>query len=346
MKIVYVLETWGSGGTEVYVEGLVKYLSAFGYAVHLVCLQEGGEEDDPFLRDVPHSACSLPRLASLLRKERPDICHLHVYTSFLAASVLVRVGGYARCVATLHMPLSAWAWRYRQSWRLAVRLCDSVVGVSSQVLSELDCPSLYPTPVPGAIDATFRSRRVPSYDSMTICGVGRLSREKDWPTLLMALSRVKRKSKSQCVLEHYGDGPLLCELRHMARGLGVEAVWHGRVTQEELAQELSRANLFVLPSRFEGLGLAAVEAMAMGVPTITADFPASKDFIVPGVTGHTFPIGDDQSLAELIIWHMEHRELSEEIGGRGREFVRERFSPDNTYGRYLEIYRRLAGEGG
>ena len=71
--------------------------------------------------------------------------------------------------------------------------------------------------------------------------------------------------------------------------------------------------------------MVAVEAMSLGIPTITSGFPASSEYITPAETGHTFPIGDSDALAELIRWHVAHPREAKEVGRRGRDSVLTRF---------------------
>lgn len=97
-------------------------------------------------------------------------------------------------------------------------------------------------------------------------------------------------------------------------------------------------NLFVLPSRFEGFGMAAVEAMSLGVPTITSDFPASNEFIEHGVTGHQFPIGDTDALAELIVWHLQYPDQSKAIGRSGQQFAQDHYQPERIAKIHLDLY--------
>lgn len=170
-----------------------------------------------------------------------------------------------------------------------------------------------------------------------------MSCEKDWPTLLHAVAGLSEKTGRPCIIEQFGDGPLKAELESLASQLGVNIIWHGWVSQEMLATSFRKADLFVLPSTFEGLGLAVLEAMAMGIPSITADFPASNDFIIPGETGHTFPVGDYKRLQDLIVWHINNPEESSAIGLRSREFIITNYSSEN-YERYLDIYKEILSE--
>jgi glycosyltransferase involved in cell wall biosynthesis len=171
--------------------------------------------------------------------------------------------------------------------------------------------------------------------------MGRLSVEKDWPTLIEAVALLPASMRDYVSVDFYGSGNLQSELEALARDKNVRASFHGYVDKSTLVGALSQADLTVLPSRFEGLGLSALEGMAAGVPTITADFTAAHDFIEHGATGHMFPVGSATELAQLIEWHIEHQTESEELGRAGRPFALENYSEDVTYFPYVEIFKQV-----
>jgi len=135
---------------------------------------------------------------------------------------------------------------------------------------------------------------------------------------------------------------LLESLKKLAADHGVESQvsFLGQMSRDAALKQIAGADLFVLPSRFEGFGMVAVEAMMLGVPTITANFPASAEYIEQGVTGHNFPVGDKQRLADLIGWHIDHAEDALKIGRAGRLAVSERYQPQNIASIHLELYQR------
>jgi glycosyltransferase involved in cell wall biosynthesis len=231
-------------------------------------------------------------------------------------------------------------------WRAAVGLSHRVVGVSRDVVQSLGrspqppCTYVIPAALPRPASAGTRDRAADRRPSFVVCGAGRLACEKDWPTLLRAFAAFRTAIGQPVKLVLFGDGPLREELRRLAATLAIGDTLElrGWTPRDAFLSELRRMDLFVLPSRFEGLGMAAVEAMQEGVPTITADFGASYDFIEDGVTGHRFPQGDWAALADLMRWHHDHRSAAACIGLRGRQFVLERYSEENTFGLYPSVY--------
>ncbi|TCS71938.1 glycosyltransferase involved in cell wall biosynthesis [Sulfuritortus calidifontis] len=339
------MECWGNGGTETYVAGLVRLLAAQNFEVTLALLNNGDEDAVDFLPRNRIRVIGLAGLPKALRQQRPDVVSLHLYAHLLPAMLVCRALRYPT-VTTLHMPLESWGLRHRLYWRLAIRLSSTVIGVSKQVLNPLKGRNIWPSAIPGGVDPLFftcpRDKQRPTAEAFTLIAMGRLAAEKDWATLIEAVARLPLPLRQRTAIEFYGSGILQNELDSLAKRCGVQTAFHGHAGKDQLVQALSTADLFVLPSRFEGLGLAALEAMAAGVPTITADFAAARGYIEQGVTGHRFPVGDATGLARWIEWHMTHPEASIAIGLKGREFVRQHFSEEKAYRPYLEIFKQVA----
>ncbi|MES1944091.1 group 1 glycosyl transferase [Salinisphaera sp. PC39] len=129
-------------------------------------------------------------------------------------------------------------------------------------------------------------------------------------------------------------------LGRLAESLGITTIvrFEGFLPFDQLVDTLVDCDISVLPSRFEGLGMAAIEAMALGIPTVTADFEASADFIQQGVTGHTFPRGDAVALARVLGWHRENPDRVTLVAENGRRLVHERFRPDVVFRPIIGAY--------
>ena len=361
--VLHVLEAWGGGGTERYVAGLAAYLHGLGTASAVATLSG----DPPAAAVVPHlvgrhAAGGAVGLGRLVRRTRPAVVHLHLYARLLPAALACRAAG-AATLAHLHQPLTAWGARHRLGWRAAVRVVGRVTAGSTDTLRSAGFGP--------AAEAAGRAVRVPAPVAVpdpaparppadpgrpfTVVGVGRLSVEKDWPTLLRALPRVRDAARTGAggravQFLHLGDGPRAGEFRALVRELNLEDVVEARgaVPHGEVAAALDAADLFVLPSRFEGLGIAPLEAMARGVPAVVADFPAAADYVVGpfgsgAETGHTFPRGDAAACAGRLLWHLRNPDESAAVGARGRALVADRFTPAATFGRLPPVYAALAG---
>ena len=152
------------------------------------------------------------------------------------------------------------------------------------------CPS-------GGIDsATFYPTEKTPNEPFTIGFVSRLSPGKGWETLLQACAQLK---DYQLIL--VGDGPERPAMEDMLRRLNISARLHPLLPQQQLQDVYSRLDAFVFPTQLqESLGLVAIEAMACGAPVIASDYAAPADYVVDGVNGYKFPVGDAEALAQRL----------------------------------------------
>lgn len=342
MKLGIVLEHWGLGGTETYVEGLVKYLENRGYDVYLITLKKDSEHSIKFLTKDRVFVCDKYKLSALISTLDLRILNLHLYTNLFPIAVLAKAKG-VKVISTLHMPLNSWGIKVRLGWRLSCLLSDTIVGVSRLVIKQVDRYQPWPRPLPGGIDDIFISKSrqfTQSTDNYRIAAIGRLSSEKDWVTLIDAVAMLAHNIKVKITIDFYGDGPLKKTLHKIAEEKKINVNFHGHLSKKNLVKELDRNFLSVLPSKFEGLGLSAVESMASGLPMITSNFEAAKDFIEDTYTGHIFEFNNRKQLSSLILWHINNPIESRKIAKAGQAHAQNNFSPSIVYAGYEEIFNQ------
>ena len=291
-------------------------------------------------------------LLALLRARRPAVAHLHLYRRLLPAALACRAAGFRAwftCTSRCGTGTPGTGWRGGRRcgspatsagspwtcWRPSG--CETATAGATLVYP--------PVPVPEvAVDLPGDPGR-----PFTIVGVGRLAVQKDWPTLLRALPAVVAGAGGRAVrFVHVGDGERAGEFHALVRELSLAGVVdaRGAVPHAAVAGLLAEADLFMLPSLFEGLGIAPLEAMARGVPVVVADFPAASDYVTgpPGAeTGHMFSRGDSAACADLILRHLRDPAESAAVGRRGRAFVAANFTSAATFGRLPAVYDRLTG---
>ena len=130
------------------------------------------------------------------------------------------------------------------------------------------------------------------------------------------------------ILSGWGDGPLARELRIQARSLGVAAHVHLLGARRDVAALLAAAHLFVLPSHFEGLPLAPLEAMAAGVPVVGTAVCGTAEVVANRVTGRLVAARSPRLLAAAIIEHLARPDLAQRRGAAGRERVERHFTAE------------------
>jgi glycosyltransferase involved in cell wall biosynthesis len=159
---------------------------------------------------------------------------------------------------------------------------------------------------------------------------GRLDEFKDPLTLARAAE------DAQVVAAFAGDGPLLAALRERAsaphRVLGA---------RQDAQRLLAAADVFVMPSRREGLSMAVLEAMSHGLPTVVSDGPGNPEAV--GDAGVVFPVGDARALAGALRRLAADRDERARLGSAARERVEQRFSRALFLERMAAVYGELLG---
>ena len=236
------------------------------------------------------------------RRVRPDVVHAHWWFPGGVIGAIASVLTGTPLVITLHGSDVHIAERpgLRKLARLTLRRAR-VIGVVSEALRRevidllnvdpnkvvvLRMPVQMPMPVEVVAPADPPPLRL-------VC-VGRLAREKGFGVLLDALRLLGEPAR----LDVFGDGPARAELE--AAGAGGDIHFHGARPRAEIAEALARAHALVVPSLREGLGIVALEALAVGRPVIASGTGGLVETVVDGDDGILVPPGDPAALADAL----------------------------------------------
>ena len=158
--------------------------------------------------------------------------------------------------------------------------------------------------------------------------------------LIRAFAAVRRRCP-EATLEVAGDGPERESLEAEARRLDLTDAVRFLGWQRDVSLLFSRWRVFVQPSIAEGLGLAALEAMAAGLPVVATDAGGLPEVVVDGVTGRVVPVGDEARLADVVSALLDDPALASRMGMAGRERVAEHFSVERMVEGIVAVYGDL-----
>lgn len=173
--------------------------------------------------------------------------------------------------------------------------------------------------------------------------VGRLSRQKGYDVLLRALARV-REQLSPGQVEIVGDGPERESLLQLSTELHLvdQVVWRGELSQREVTLRLEQSHLFLLPSRYEGMSNAGLEAMERGLPMILTHCGGLDRYVTPDM-GWVVTPEDVESLSGALSEALTlDIEALSSMGLRARECVVKTFDMKIVAKRYLALFQSLA----
>jgi len=348
------------GGAERCVYELATRLDRSRFDVQVVALRGGSVADELTAAGVKVTVlgvgcrCSplvlgkLRSLGGLLKRERIDLLHTHLFHADLAGRLAAKRAGTGRLVHTVHVAERRWRpWQFAFAKRTRDR-CDRIIAVSQSVKdshqARTHLADEHYTVIPNGVDteafspdqgARHRLRRQWQVGPNDVAAVfvGRLDRQKGVDILLPAAEQFLAATPNATLLIA-GDGPMrrrverYCRQDDGPRYLGFI---------DDVPALLSAADLFVLPSRWEGWPLALGEAMSMGLPAVGADSPGIRDVIDPGRTGLLVPAEDPAALAGAMTELAGDADLRQRLGLAGQRHIREGFS----LGQYIAAHEAL-----
>jgi phosphatidylinositol alpha-1,6-mannosyltransferase len=271
----------------------------------------------------------------------------------------LRAAGADRIVALTHGHETWWATlpgsrtllrRIGDEVDVLTTISDYVTERIASALSPAGRAKLVRLPPPVDLDvfhprlppATSGARTTTDVDSGTkrVVGVGRMVRRKGFDTLLEAWAVLGRGRPAPAgpELVLVGDGPERRRLERQARRAGLRGVtFTGALDPAGVLAQLHRADVFALPIRTrlggldsEGLGLAALEASACGLPIVVGRSGGAPETVQPGRTGHVVDPDDPYELATRLADLLADPDRARELGAAGRVFVADRYGADRA----------------
>lgn len=345
--LCFILPSLGSGGAERAVANLASNLSERGHRVTVLVLRSGGAYESTMSPRVTVVDLGLgnarrvpPRLAREVREREIDIVfsvlfHLDFYT--LVSRLLF--GWRARVVLCFQNTPSVVA---RESTALAERLlmklyrrvartADQHFAISRGVAEDAaalfriapSCIEVISNPIvdskePIAVAVDLKALFDAPPDKVLVAS-GRLTKQKDYPTMLAALAQMRRTRDVGLVV--LGEGELREELEALAMSLGLTNHIRFVGFQIRPLPWMAGADLFVLSSLWEGLANVVVEALWLGLPVVSTDCPHGPGEVLGhGIFGRLVPVSDPAALAEAMDLELAQDRAAGPLRARALDF--------------------------
>jgi glycosyltransferase involved in cell wall biosynthesis len=301
---------------------------------------------------------ALWQIYSHLRAHPCDIVHTHISKAGILGRLAAHWAGVPISLHTYHGVPSEWegvgrgARIFRYCEMRAARSTNRLVAVSNAVKEGLegmsigrDCP--WQVIYNGIPTLFFQPREwpIPPTNLPYLLAIGSLTREKGIEILIEALAKLRRDypNLSLCLL---GDGPLRDALKRRVAEMELNNWVHFVGIVEDVRPWLKHCALLAVPSLSEGMGLAAVEAMAMGRPVVASAVGGLLEVVVDGETGRFARPGDADHLAEQVDALLRAPGECTRLGDNGCERAKQYFSIDRSIAELQNLYEHLAIERG
>lgn len=319
MNILHILSGPASGGAEVYVKDLAKYLSEQGHQLHIAFLSSASDAnrdlvyENDFLRDLKSSGVmtyiignetrkkpwlGMIRLRNYVTKNDIDVCHTHLAYGIVFSSLLK-----IPVVYTHHTITSRWG---KLTYKIFNSMVDEYVGISEKCAAALEVyTGRKVTTITNAVSENkfagyIRARSLE--DNVVFAMVGRLDVEKDYLNMLQALMLLDNESikKLKVLIAGEGDNRYKNELLTYIEKNHLSDIVEFVGVKTNIPEFLYKADIFLMSSSFEGLPIALIEAAVVGLPCIVTDVGGCAEIIAKSNNGVAVPPQSPQAIADEI----------------------------------------------
>ncbi len=359
------------GGSGAVATALGVQLAKRGHEVHFVSyaqpfrlkhfhervfFHEVEMEHYPLFEHPPYTLALAVALHDAARTHDLDLLHVHYAiphaTSAWIAQEMLGEGGIP-VVTTLHgtdITLVGLHPSFQRITRFSILRSTGITAVSNylrdETVRDFDVPAERIEVIPNFVDIhVYDPAKEPCYRSTLaqegekiVMHVSNFRPVKRVLDVVEVFSRIAAEVPSRLIM--VGDGPDRPRAQERARALGVghRVVFLGK--HDSVEELLPCADLFLLPSGSESFGLAALEAMASGVPVVASSIGGVPELLPHGEAGYLYPVGDVQGMSEGALRILRDPDLQKRFGEAGRAIAVGRFSAEGIVPAYEACYER------
>ena len=361
-KVMLLAIGLGVGGTETHIVELASRLDRSRFTVTVCALKPGGtmaqELEKRGVRVLSLDGTGkldarvIVRLFKLLRAEQPDVVQAFLFWANVAARACGRILRAFPVISSYHDEVVSEGWLVRLVDRLTLTWTDRIVccsgAVGRSVVSRIGGKIEHCTIIPFGVDidqfeptAAATRRELGLRDSRKVIGtVCRLVEPKKGLRFLLQAMAVlaRRYGQPPCQLLIVGDGPSRHELELLREQLGLSSWVVFAGSRRDIPRVLHALDAFVLPSLYEGFGIALLEAMAAGKPVIATAVGGIPEFVLSGETGLLVEPGNVEALADAIDRLLSHPQQARIMGAKGRIRVGESYHISTVVRQHEQVY--------
>ncbi len=360
------------GGSGVVATELGKALAKLGNEIHFITTGHpsrlSGYDERVYLHKVvtgeyplfqqyaPYSLSLAVKIREVAEQYRLDLVHVHYAIPHAASAFLAKEMLKPQrlpTMTTLHgtdITLVGIMPSYYEITRFSIEKSDAVTAVSEFLRRETVREFRIERPIevihnfvdtelfrPKASCAA-RTRLSPNGEKV-LMHISNFRKVKNLPVLLQVFNDVQKHIPARLAL--VGDGPERESVERQAEDMGIIDRVDFLGDQEFVAELLPAADVFLLPSQHESFGLAALEAMACGVPVVGSRIGGLPEVIIHEETGYLCDPNDVACMSAIVLGLLRDEDLRLKIGRAARARAEQEFNRDKVVARYVDAYQRL-----
>ncbi|MDP2834897.1 MAG: glycosyltransferase [Pseudomonadota bacterium] len=365
IRLLHLITRLPIGGAERLLLGILRNLDGGQFESVVCCIQDRGElADEAEALGIPvislglmnhggHDRQVVPALRRLMREQRIDLVHSHLYHANLYGRLAARREGIP-AIASVHNTYKKRKWYRHLINRWLAGKTFVVTAGSEDVerdLLEVDhLPKAKVVRLPNSIDlarvettlsvAEAKQRFGFAATDLVIGSVGRVEEQKGQVFLLEAFAKLRRRPDGDKLkLLLVGDGRLLPQIKESAERLGIAEACRFPGNIARLAEVYRAIDLFAMPSLWEGLSLAMLEAMASGLPVVATEVGGARDVLGDNRYGLLVPPHDADALAAALGKLLDDPRAAAELAATGKNRVHANYSVTTLTNQLAELYR-------
>lgn len=365
-KVIHIVEDLKIGGAEKVIESIAIGLNKYTYNVEVWCIVKGGNVADNLIgKGITvkilnltnyYNPLNILKLSILLRKSKPQIIHLHGYFASTFARLAAILIPKTIIITHVHTTYNNLIYRNLLIERLLSVITDKIICISEAVRKFVEIDEKISAEKTvliynGVEDPQKFSEHISNRknlieldignDQKVILIVASLQPHKGHIILIDAIFNIF-KIDTNVRLLIVGGGPLrgILEKYVQKKKHSDKIFFTGE--QEDVFSFIKASDIFILPSiGREGLGLAIIEAMAMGLPVIGSEIGGIPELIEDGINGKLFPPGDSVALSNAIIELLSDKKKMMRMGTAARKKYETHFHQSEMIKSVDNLYRKL-----
>ncbi|HWO76374.1 MAG TPA: N-acetyl-alpha-D-glucosaminyl L-malate synthase BshA [Bacillus sp. (in: firmicutes)] len=359
------------GGSGVIATELGKLLAENGHEIHFITssipfrlqkvypniyFHQVEVNHYPVFQYPPYDIALATKMAEVIKREELDILHVHYAIPHAVCAILAKQMSKkdVKIVTTLHgtdITVLGYDSSLTGAIRFGIEDSDCVTAVSAALVEqthELIAPNKNIIPVYNFVDdRIYYKKEMPNLkrelgiedDEKILIHVSNFRKVKRVPDVVKAFAGIEKEIKAKLLL--IGDGPEMSVVFNLINQLDIKSKVILLGKQENLEELYSISDLMLLLSEKESFGLAALEAMACGVPCIGTAIGGIPEVIEDGITGFLVELGDIEDVQNKAISILSNPAVHEKFSQASIERVQNCFKSSLIVSQYEQIYKRL-----